>query len=168
MRVTSPLWILGAILLAGTVHAFQASPASPAKAPGPSYDEFCGKTRMEKQDLFRTMTPAEKAALWQTQIERWRALNHARLTDDQRAVLRDFHAIIPIAVVRPVTPDTAAKLSALEARLKAAFSKAELHELDNYGPCIKKGSDPGLTPQFQYPRRARMVAPSRRTLTSSS
>jgi len=131
-------------LLAGTVHAFQASPASPAKPPGLSYDEFCGKTRIEKQDRFRTMTPAEKTALWQTQIERWRALNNARLTDDQRAVLRDFHAIIPIAVVRPVAPDTAAKLSALEARLTAAFSKAELHELDNYGPCIKKGGQTGV------------------------
>jgi hypothetical protein len=165
MSVNRLLRIVVAIGLGGSIHAFQAPPAAPTKPPAVAYEEFCGKTRTEKQDLFRTMTPAEKAALWQTQIERWRALNNARLTDDQRAVLRDFHAIIPIAVVRPVAPETAAKLSALETRLKAAFTKGELNELDNYGPCIKKG---GLPPQFQYPRRARIVAPSRLTLTSSS
>ena len=106
MSVNRLLWIVVAIALGESIHAFQAPPAIPAKPPVVAYEEFCGKPRTEKQDLFRTMTPAEKAALWQTRIERWRALNNARLTDDQRALLRDFHAIIPIAVVRPVAPDS--------------------------------------------------------------
>ena len=93
---------------------------------------------MEKQDLFRTMSAEQKAALWQTQIDRWRDLNAAGLTADQRTLLQEFRAIIPAAVVRPVAPETEPKLRALEDRLGAAFTKEQLRELDNYGPCLTK------------------------------
>jgi hypothetical protein len=68
------------------------------------------------------MTAEQKTMLWRTQIERWRDLNRARLTADQRALLDEFHAIIPLAVARPRTPEVDAQLDALEGRLAAAFT----------------------------------------------
>lgn len=111
---------------------------APAAAPVP-YDTFCAKTRMEKQDLFKTMTPEQKVVLWRTQIERFRDANDARLNDEQRAALKDFHEAIPDGVApRPYPPATEAKLKAIEGRLGAAFSREELRAIDNYGPCIAK------------------------------
>ena len=111
---------------------------APAAAPVP-YDTFCAKTRMEKQDLFKTMTPEQKTVLWRTQIERFRDANDARLNDEQRAVLKDFHEAIPEGVApRPYPPATEAKLKAIEGRIGTAFSRDELRAIDNYGPCIAK------------------------------
>jgi hypothetical protein len=110
----------------------------PAPAAAIAYDAFCGKSRMEKQDLFKTMTAEHKAVLWRTQIERWRAANQTRLTAEQRALLQDFHAIVPLAVARPRTADGDLKLKALEGRLTALFSEDDLKAMDNYGPCIAK------------------------------
>ena len=116
-----------------------APPSFAQQAPAAvTYDAFCGKTRIEKQDLFRTMPAEQKAALWQTQIDRWRDLNGAGLTADQKTLLQEFRAIIPAAVVRPVAPETEPKLRALEGRLGATFTKEQLRELDNYGPCLTK------------------------------
>jgi hypothetical protein len=92
-----------------------------------------------KQELFKTMTAEQKTMLWRTQIERWRDLNRARLTADQRALLDEFHAIIPLAVARPRTPEVDAQLDALEGRLAAAFTEDDLDAMDNYGPCLAKG-----------------------------
>ena len=115
--------------------AQQPAPAAPAAI---AYDAFCGKSRIEKQDLFKTMTAEHKAVLWRTQIERWQAANQARITPDQRALLQEFHAIIPQAVARPRTSETDARLTLLEGRLVGSFSEADLDAMDNYGPCIAK------------------------------
>ena len=126
------------------------SPSFAQQSPTAStvtYDTFCGKTRIEKQDLFKTMTAEQKAMLWQTQIDRWRDLNSSRLTADQKTLLQEFRAIIPAAVVRPLAPDTQPKLQALEARLGAAFSKDQLRELDNYGPCLTPRAARGAGPR---------------------
>jgi hypothetical protein len=112
--------------------------AQQAPSPDPTYDTFCGKTRMGKQDLLKTMTEDQKAMLWRTQIERWRGANAAKITTDQRALLDEFHAIVPLAVKRPRTPEGDAKLEALEARLTGAFTRDQMRELDNYGPCLPK------------------------------
>ena len=111
----------------------QQAPATPV-----SYESFCGKTRMEKQELLKSLTEEQKAMLWQTQVERWRDANAAELTSDQRALLAEFHAIIPLAVKRPRTPEGDAKLEALEARLSAAFNRDQMRAMDNYGPCLPK------------------------------
>jgi hypothetical protein len=130
-----------AVLLTTVLLSHQAglrAQQAPAAAPVP-YDTFCSKTRMEKQELLKTMTAEQKTVLWQTQIERFRDANDARLNDDQRAVLKDFHAAIPEGVSpRPYPPATEAKLKAIEGRLAAAFSREELRAIDNYGPCIAK------------------------------
>ena len=121
--------ILGTLCLA---------PALARQAPTVTYEMFCSKDRMGKQELFKTMTAEQKTMLWRTQIERWRDLNRARLTADQRALLDEFHAIIPLAVARPRTLEGDAKLEALEARLTAAFTEDEMDAMDNYGPCLAK------------------------------
>ena len=113
--------------------------AQQAPAPAVTYESFCDKTRMEKQELLKAMTEEQKTMIWRTQIERWRDANAATLTADQRTLLADFHAIIPIAVKRPRTPEGDAKLSALEARLSAAFNRDQMRAMDNYGPCLPKG-----------------------------
>jgi hypothetical protein len=111
----------------------QQAPSTPV-----SYESFCGKTRMEKQELLKSLTEEQKAMLWQTQVERWRDANAAQLTADQRALLAEFHAIIPLAVKRPRTPEGDAKLEGLEARLSAAFNREQMRAMDNYGPCLPK------------------------------
>ena len=72
------------------------------------------------------MNAGQKAMLWRTQVERWRQANRARLTAAQQALLTEFHAIIPLAVARPRTPEGDAKLGALERRLVGAFTEDEL------------------------------------------
>jgi len=119
-------------------HARQATSPPTPTSPAATYEDYCGKSRMEKQALLRTLTSEQRAMLWRTQIERWRDANQARLNAGQQSLLREFHAIIPMAVARPRTPDTAAKLEALEGRLSAAFSEDDLKAMDNYGPCIPK------------------------------
>jgi hypothetical protein len=103
-----------------------------------TYDSFCGKTRMEKQELFKTMGEEQKAMLWRTQIERWRDANAATLTPDQRTLIGEFHAVIPLAVKRPRTPEGDAKLATLEARLTSGFTRDQMRAMDNYGPCVPK------------------------------
>jgi hypothetical protein len=124
------------ILGLAPVRAQQPAPATAPAAP--TYDSFCGKSRMEKQEVFRTISAADKTALWRTQIERWRALNQTRLTAAQRGLLDEMHATIPLSFVRPRTAENDAKLEMLEGRLTAAFSRDEMRALDNYGPCLAK------------------------------
>jgi hypothetical protein len=112
--------------------------AQQAPAPTVTYESYCDKTRMEKQELLKTMTEEQKAMIWRTQIERWRDANATTLTADQRTLLADFHAIIPLAVKRPRTPEGDAKLNALEARPSGAFNRDQMRAMDNYGPCLPK------------------------------
>jgi hypothetical protein len=128
-----PTLVIVATVLCGVVTSSQQAPL-----PGITYEAFCGKSRMEKQDALKTLTTEQKAMLWRTQIERWRAANAARLSVDQRLLLDEFQAIIPLAVERPRPAGSAEKLDALERRLAAAFSKADLDAMDNYGPCLAK------------------------------
>jgi hypothetical protein len=134
MRATSYTWRAVFLLL-----SLAATGAPAQQAPQVvTYESFCGKTRMEKQELFKTMSEEQKAGLWQTQIERWRDANAATLTPDQRTLIAEFHAIVPLAVKRPRTPEGDAKLEALEARLSSGFTRDQMRAMDNYGPCLPK------------------------------
>lgn len=134
--MSMPLPVTFVALVLGLAPFAQAQPPAPKEI---AYDVFCGKDRMEKQDLFKTMTAEQKTMLWRTQIERWRDANSAQLTADQRQLLAEFHAIIPVAVARPRTPEGDAKLASLEARLSGAFNRDQMRAMDNYGPCLPKG-----------------------------
>jgi hypothetical protein len=119
------------VLLAG-VWAVQS--AAPAPVP---YETFCAKDRTAKQALLKTMTAEQKATLWRTQVERFQAANDSRLTPEQRALLKEFIAIIPEGVAAgPPSLETRTRLAVFEGRLEAGFSREDRRTFDNYGPCI--------------------------------
>jgi hypothetical protein len=108
--------------------------------PAPmSYETYCQKDSREKREAFRTFTPEHRILIAKTQLERWREANRPRLKGDQLALIEEWITVaLPAEFTRPKAPDAEAKLKALEPRLIAAFTEAELDAMDQHGPCIAK------------------------------
>ena len=117
--------------------AIQKPTPPPPAASELEYETYCKKTQQEKRALFRAATPAQKAAIGRTQIERFRDANRARLSKDQLTLLADF-----LAAVTPRLFDgdnaAAATLAALETRLDQTFSSEDQDAMDRDGPCFPK------------------------------
>ena len=127
----------------GVILATALAPVSArqtAPAPAVSYETYCQKDRIGKQELRKTMTVEQKAEMARTQIERWRDANESRLTAEQRSLITDWIKVIPESALPRAQrgPESEARLTALAAKIEAAFSREELRAMDEYGPCIAK------------------------------
>lgn len=127
----------------GVILATATSPVlarQTAPAPAVSYETYCQKDRMGKQDLRKTMTAEQKAEMARTQLERWRDANDSRLTAEQRSLITDWIKVIPESVLARAqrSAESEARLTALAGKIEAAFSKEDLKAMDEYGPCIAK------------------------------
>jgi hypothetical protein len=118
--------------------AQQPKPAAPAPSAAElEYETYCKKTQQEKRSLFRAATPAQKAAIARTQMERFRDANRTRLSKEQLTLLSEFLALITPSIFEG-DKDGQAKLEALSDRLEKAFSNEDQDAMDRDGPCMPK------------------------------
>jgi hypothetical protein len=128
----------GAICTSSFVLAQQSKPAAPAPSAAElDYDTFCKKTQQEKRALFRAATPAQKAVIARTQMERFRDANRARLNKEQLTLLAEFLALLTPTVFED-NKEAQAKLEALSDRVENAFSNEDQDAMDRDGPCFPK------------------------------
>ena len=96
---------------------FWTMPVPPRERPWSSHDS--------RMDVFRTLSPQNKADLHVTQCRRWIAVNRARLTQEQLAFLDEMIAAIPSSYLQARTPELEARYTDLTDRLWKLFGKTD-------------------------------------------
>jgi hypothetical protein len=132
--------MLMGLLIASVMPRLHAQASAPPAAKL-SYDDYCRKAVPEKRAVFATFTPAQRIAMARTQLERWREMHRKRLTSTQLALIEEWITVaLPLDFNRPRPADARPRLRALEERLVAVFTEAELEAMEEHGPCLPKPS----------------------------
>ena len=93
-----------------------------------------------KRSAFLEATPATRADLVRTQIERWRDANRARLTDVQLKALADLIAAISPEVYSdgPAAEEQRVKARRVSELQFQHFTREEVQAMQPNSPCIAK------------------------------
>ena len=105
------------------------------------YDTFCKLPDVEaKRSAFFEATPATRADLVRTQVERWRDANRARLTEVQLKALTDLIASITPEVYSdgPTAEEQRVKARRVSEQQFQHFTREEVQAMQPNSPCIAK------------------------------
>lgn len=90
------------------------------------YDTFFQGDRAARLRVFQTMTPANRAEVVRTHIDRWLAVNRHRLSAGQVAIVEENRAFITAEVYeRPQAPSNLARAKELETRTLSVLSRED-------------------------------------------
>jgi len=127
------------ILIFAAITPIGAQSVGPVARPM-DYESFCKLDGESRLAALKTATPAVRADLTRTQIERWRDANKARLNDRQILGLTSLIlSITPLTYDEgPQAEQARVKSRAVVESVQKLFTNADMTAMQLYSPCIPK------------------------------
>lgn len=118
MNITTVLLVT--IVTASALDSNSSTSTQPAKTP--SYEEFAQLPSTQRDALYATLSPEQKAELLRTRFQRWLDEHRATLSNRQVSAVREaIEFVTPELLRAPDDPKTIEKQLAVSAKLSCAL-----------------------------------------------